>query len=342
MRIRWRGFELPTKVVCDETTRTDGYAKFVIEPFERGFGTTIGNSLRRVLLSSLEGAGLTTVRFDNVLHEFSAMEGVLEDTADIILNLKQLRIRMQDDAPTTLKIDVKKKGVVTGADVTCPAGVEIANKDLHIATLTKTIDFKCDMTAEKGRGYRTAEENEKEGMEAGRIPIDTIFSPVLRVRYKTEDTRVGQRTNYDRLLLEIWTDQTITPELALVESAKILRKHLNPFVQQFEAGGEMAEAEVAAAALSPIRPVLSDDLSAKLALPISELELSARSAHCLQSENIRTVGELVSYDEDRLLLVRNFGRTSLDEVKKKLDEFGLNLGMKVEGAEPETVAEEEE
>jgi DNA-directed RNA polymerase subunit alpha len=341
MRIRWRGFELPTKVVCDETTRTDGYARFAVEPFERGFGTTIGNSLRRVLLSSLEGAGLTTVRFENVLHEFSAMDGVLEDTADIILNIKQLRIRMQDDEPTTLKIDVKKKGVITGADVTCEAGVEVANRDLHIATLTKTIHFKCDMTAEKGRGYRTAEENEKEGMEAGRIPIDAIFSPVLRVRYKTEDTRVGQRTNYDRLVLEIWTDQTISPEMALVEAAKILRKHLNPFVQHFELGGEMQESEPAAA-LSPIRPVLSEDLSAKLALPISELELSARSAHCLQSENIRTVGELVTYDEDRLLLVRNFGRTSLDEVKKKLDEFGLNLGMKLEGVEAESVAEEEE
>ena len=341
MRIRWRGFELPTKVVCDETSRTDGYARFLVEPFERGFGITIGNSLRRVLLSSLEGAGLTTVRFENVLHEFSAMDGVLEDTADIILNMKQLRIRMQDDAPTTLKIDVKKKGILTGADVSCEAGVEVANKELHIATLTKAVHFKCDMTAEKGRGYRTAEENEKEGMEAGRIPIDTIFSPVLRVRCKTEDTRVGQRTNYDRLVLEIWTDETISPEMALVEAAKILRKHLNPFVQHFEIGGEMPESE-AAAALSPIRPVISEDLSAKLALPISELELSARSAHCLQSENIRTVGELVTYDEDRLLMVRNFGRTSLEEVKKKLGEFGLQLGMKLEGAEAESAVEEVE
>jgi DNA-directed RNA polymerase subunit alpha len=341
MRIRWRGFELPTKVVCDETTRTDRYAKFVVEPFERGFGTTIGNSLRRVLLSSLEGAGVTTVRFDNVLHEFGAMDGVLEDVADIILNLKQLRIRLQDDEPTELRIDVKKKGVVTGADVQCDAGVEIANKDQHLATLTKMIHFKCAMTAEKGRGYRTAEENEREGLEAGRIPMDTIFSPVLRVRSRTEDTRVGQRTNYDRLVLEVWTDGTTAPEMALVESAKILRKHLNPFVQQFELGGEMRDVE-SAGALSPIRPVMAEDLAAKLALPISELELSARSAHCLQSENIRTVGDLVSYDEERLLMVRNFGRTSLDEVRKKLSEFGLSLDMKDEGAADTSAVEEEE
>lgn len=341
MRIRWRGFELPTKVVCDEATKTESYAKFIVEPFERGFGATIGNSLRRVLLGSLEGAAVTNVRFDSVLHEFSTMDGVLEDAADIILNLKQLRIRMQDDRPTVIKIDVKKKGEVTGADVMCDAGVEIASKNLVIANLTKAVAFKCDMTVEKGRGYRTAEENEKEGLEVGRIPIDSIFSPVLRVRFRVEDTRVGQRTNYDRLVMEIWTDATISPEFALVESAKILRKHLNPFVQQFELGAELREAE-AAGSLAPIRPVLAEDLSAKLALPISELELSVRSSHCLESENIRTVGDLVGLDEERLLMVRNFGRTSLEEVKKKLAELGLNLGMIIEGVTREAPKAEEE
>ncbi len=340
MRIRWRGFELPSRVACDEATKTDRYGKYVVEPFERGFGTTIGNSLRRVLLSSLEGAGITTVRFENVLHEFSTMDGVLEDTADIVLNLKQLRIRMEDDEPTVLRIDVKKKGVVTGADIQCDAGVEIANKDLHIATLTKTMQFRCDMTAEKGRGYRTAEENETEDLEVGRIPIDTIFSPVLRVRYRAEDTRVGQRTNYDRLVMEIWTDGTVTPDMALAEAAKILRKHLNPFVQQFELGAEMRES--AAASLAPIRPAVTEDLPAKLSLPISELELSVRSAHCLQSEKIENVADLIAYDEDRLLMIRNFGRTSLEEVKRKLGELGLMLGMKVEGAADEPVSNEEE
>jgi len=340
MRIRWRNFELPTKVVCDEATKTDHYARFFIEPFERGFGTTIGNSLRRVLLSSLEGAAVTTVKFENVLHEFSAVDGMLEDVADVILNMKQLRIRMQGDKPSVLRIDVKKKGDVTGADVMCDADVDIVNKDLHLATLTKVVHFQCEMTTEKGRGYRTAEENEKEGLEIGRIPIDSIFSPVIRVRPKTEDTRVGQRTNYDRLVLEIWTDGTLTPEFALVEAAKILRKHLNPFVQQFELGAELQEPE-AAGSLAPIRPVLSEDLSARLSLPISELELSVRSSHCLESEEIRTVADLVEYDEEQLLLVRNFGKTSLEEVKRKLGELGLTLGMKVEGAPREVPKKEE-
>lgn len=342
MRIRWRGFELPTKVVCDETTRTDAYGRFVIEPFERGFGTTIGNSLRRVLLSSLEGAAVTTVRFDNVLHEFSTIEGVYEDVADIILNLKQLRIRMDSAEPTTVRIDVKKKGEVTGADVQCEAGVEVASRDLHICTLTKSMQFGCEMTVETGRGYRTAEENEYEGMEAATIPVDSLFSPVLRVAYRAEDTRVGQRTNYDRLIMEIWTDGTTGPEMALVEAAKILRKHLNPFLQEPEMGPEIEKPE-AAGVLAPMRPTLSEDLSAKLALPIGGLDLSVRSKHCLESENIRTVADLVSHAEDELLKVRNFGKTSLDEVKSKLAELGLTLDMEVEGmARPSRVAVKEE
>ena len=199
---------------------------------------------------------------------------------------------------------------------------------------------QCEIAAEKGRGYRTAEENEKEGLEIGRIPIDSIFTPVLRVRSKAEDTRVGQRTNYDRLVLEIWTDGTLTPEIALVESAKILRKHLNPFVQQFELGRELEEPE-AAGSLAPTRPMLAEDLSARLALPIGELELSVRASHCLEGEGIRNVGDLVALDEEKLLLVRNFGRTSLDEVKRKLGELGLTLGMKVEGAPRELPKKEE-
>ncbi len=338
MRIRWREFELPTKVVCDEASRTDVYARFVVEPFERGFGTTIGNSLRRVLLSSLEGAAITSVKFSGVLHEFTTIDGVLEDVADIVLNLKQLRVRIPGDEPTVLKIDVKKKGPVTGADVTCEGDVEVVNKDLHIATLTKQVQFACEMAAECGRGYRTAEENEVGIQEIGRIPIDSIFSPVLRVRYQAEDTRVGQRTNYDRLILDIWTDATVAPDMALAEAAKILRKHLNPFVQQFEMGAEIEEANVSGH-LAPIRPILAEGLSAKFALPISELELSVRSSHCLESENIRTVGEMVAYTEDQIMKVRNFGQTSLEEVNGKLSELGLTLGMQIDGVTSEAASE---
>lgn len=330
MRIRWRGFELPTSVVCDEASKRDEYAKFIVEPFERGFGTTVGNSLRRVLLSSLEGAAVTSVKIEKVLHEFSTIDGVLEDLSDILLNMKQLRIRIHGDHPVLLRIDVKKKGVVTGADVMCDADVEVVTKDLHLATLTKTTHFVCEMTAQKGRGYRTAEENERDIQEIGRIPVDSVFSPVVRVRYRAEDTRVGQRTNYDRLVLEIWTDGTILPETALTEAAKILRKHLNPFVQQFELGAELEEPETSGT-LAPIRPVLAEGLSAKLALPVSELELSVRSSHCLETENIRTVGDLVVSAEEQLLQVRNFGQTSLEEVRKKLGELGLTLGMQIEG-----------
>jgi len=340
MRIRWRGFELPTKVVCDQASRTGLYGKFVVEPFERGFGTTIGNSLRRVLLSSLEGAAITGVKLENVLHEFSTIEGVLDDVADIVLNLKQLRIRIESERPTVLRIDVKKKGDVTGEDVMCDAGVEVVNKDLHIATLTKAVHFVCEMAAERGRGYRTAEENEIEPREIGWIPVDSVFSPVIRVRFRVEDTRVGQRTNYDRLIMEIWTDGTISPDLALAEAAKILRKHLNPFVQQIELGGEIPEPEKTGV-IGPMRPVLAEGLSTKLALPISELELSVRSSHCLESENIRTVGDLVGYSEERLIQVRNLGQTSLEEIQKRLGELGLSLGMEIEGMTTEAATEGE-
>ena len=340
MRIRWRGFELPAKVVCDEATAEGNYAKFIVDPFERGFGTTIGNSLRRVLLSSLEGAAVTSVKIENVLHEFTAVEGVLEDVSDIILNIKQLRIQIPSDRPTTLRIDVKKKGPITGADIVCDGDVEVVNKELHIATLTKAVRFSCEMSAQRGRGYRTAEENEAEMEDVTRIPLDSVFSPVVRVRYRVEDTRVGQRTNYDRLIMEIWTDGTMTPEMALVEAAKILRKHLNPFVQKSELGDELEEAE-APTALAPARPVLSEGISAKLSLPVGELELSVRSSHCLESENIRTVGDLVSYSEDHLMQVRNFGQTSLDEVKRKLGNLGLALGMQVETLPGEAVSEKE-
>jgi len=228
MRIRWRNFELPSKVQPDPETLTNTYGKFLIEPFERGFGHTIGNGLRRVLLSSIEGTAIATVKIDGAQHEFDSLEGIYEDVTDIILNLKRLRVSWEGQNQLTCKISKKGKGAVTGADVQTEGDATVANKDLHIATLTGERAFNCEVVLKKGRGYVPADENTSETMPLGTIPVDSIFSPVLRVRYSIEATRVGKLTNYDRLVLEVWTDGTITPELALVESAKIYRKHLNP------------------------------------------------------------------------------------------------------------------
>jgi DNA-directed RNA polymerase subunit alpha len=335
MRIRWRGFELPTRVVCDEATRKDNYAKFSAEPFERGFGTTIGNSLRRVLLSSLEGAAIVSVKFDGVLHEFSTIEGVYEDVADIVLNLKQIRVRMLRDKPSVLKIDVKRKGDITGADVISDADVEVVNKDLHICTLTKAVHFGCEMTVCKGRGYRTAEDNDDGREEVGRIPVDSVFSPVVRVNYKVGDARVGQKIDYDRLTIEMWTDGTVTPEMALVEAAKILRKHLTPFTNYGEIGPELAEPEKTEAL--PSADGLLSQGGGLLDKPVSQLGLSVRASHCLDKEGIRTIGELVTYSEDDLLEMRNFGKTSLDEVKRILADLGLTLATESRKASKDTV-----
>ena len=346
MRIRWRGLELPSQVTCEAETRTDRYAKFIIEPFERGFGTTVGNSLRRVLLSSLEGAAVTSVKIEGALHEFTALPGVLEDTADIILNMKQLRVTVTDDAPTLLRLDVKKKGEITGGGIETDAGVEVANKDLHIATITGEAHLVAEMEVRKGRGYRTAEENAADEREVSRIPVDSMFSPVIKVNYRTVDTRVGQRTNYDRLILEIWTDGTITPGMALVEASKILRKHLNPFVEYSELGDEIDATKKRQNLEADV--LVDEELEKKASIPISELGLSARAMNCLSSQNINTVGDLVAMSEKALLDVRNFGQTSLKEVQDKLAQLNLTLGMGTskqqgeQGEQLEATAEEEE
>lgn len=331
MRIRWRGFELPSRVEVDEQTRTAAYAKFLIEPFERGFGTTVGNSLRRVLLSSLEGAAVTKVKIEGVQHEFDSMEGVYEDVADIVLNVKQLRVRMLHDEPSVLRIDVKREGEVAGADIEAEAGVEVVSKDLVLCTLTAPVRFTCELTAAKGRGYVTADENESENDPVGVIPVDSVFSPVVRVRYHVEDARVGQNINYDRLVLEVWTDGTVSPEMALAESGKILRKHLSPIVNMGAPGAALASGETQAEGEE------SGDI---LQMPIEKLDLSVRSSHCLHNENIHTVGDLVRSTEDDLLRFRNFGKTSLDEVLEKLNEYGLTLGMAVDVAGGAGAAEE--
>jgi DNA-directed RNA polymerase subunit alpha len=332
MRIRWRGFELPTRVLCEEAGKSDRYAKFIAEPFERGYGVTVGNSLRRVLLSSLEGAAVTSVRIKGVQHEFSTMDGVVEDVADIILNVKGLIVKMHSDHPKTIRIEVREKGEVTGANVVTDADVEVINKDHHIATLTKDVEFAMDMHVQKGRGYRTAEENEAQPQEIGVIPVDSLFSPVVRVQYRTEDSRVGKRVSYDRLLLEIWTNGTVTPEMALVEAGKILRKHLNPFVQYFEIGKELPKPEISEAEAAKLLGTEAPDLAKKLDMPIVELDLSVRASNCLQSENIKTVRDLAARTEQDMLKIRNFGKTSLKEVKKKLSDMGLSLGMGRESA----------
>ena len=242
MRVTWRGLELPTRVEKDTTISNDKYGRFFIEPFERGFGTTIGNSLRRVLLSSLEGSAVTSIKIKGVSHEFSSIKGVMEDVTDIVLNIKNLVIRLRGDVPKTMKVSTNKAGVLTAADITADPAIEIVDKSTVIATLTEDVDFEMEMVVENGRGYVPATERvaaaDRFDQEVGRILLDAVYSPVTRVRYTTEDTRVGQRTNYDKLILEIWTDGTVTPEMALVEAAKILRKHINPLIQYFEVGEE--------------------------------------------------------------------------------------------------------
>ena len=323
MRIRWRGLELPSRVVPDPDLNNATYGKFVIEPFERGFGTTVGNSLRRILLSSLEGAAVTQIKIKGASHEFTSLDGVMEDVTDIVLNIKNMIVSLDSDDIKTMKLEAEGPGEVTCDLIEADTSVTIHNKTLVLATLTKEVDFDMEFTVEKGRGYVPASEyyEGSEEREVGVIPVDAIYSPVTRVRYKVEDTRVGQKTNYDKLTLEIWTNGTITPEMAMVEAAKILRKHLNPFVQYFELGSAVASESASAAAK------VEEDLLKKLRMPLSELDLSVRASNCLESAKLNTVAELVERNEADLLKVRSFGKTSLREVKRKLSEMNLSLGM---------------
>jgi len=330
MRVTWRGLELPTRVERDTMISSDKYGRFFIEPFERGFGTTIGNSLRRILLSSLEGSAVTSIKIDGVDHEFSTIKGVMEDVTDIVLNVKSLVIRLHDDGPKIMTVSADKAGVVTAADIVPDPSIDVINKGLVLATLTEKVNFKMEMVVENGRGYVPASERIAEAdrfdQEVGRIMLDTVYSPVTRVRYITENTRVGQKTNYDKLILEIWTDGTITPEMALVEAAKILRKHVNPFVQYFELGQDtVAESQITVEETE--EPAVDEELAQKLNMPIQELELSVRANNCLESAKVETVGQLVKMTEADLLKIRSFGKTSLREIRRKLADIGLSLGM---------------
>ena len=333
MHVRWRGLELPSRVTVDKATLTPTFGRFIAEPFERGFGTTVGNSLRRILLSSLEGAAVTSVKIAGVTHEFTSLPGVMEDVTDIILNVKQLVVSMQDDAPKPMRLLAEGPGEVTADLMEADASIQIHNPEKVLATLTEKRQFAVEFTVQKGRGYMPASEqwNKMEEQEIGVIPVDAVFSPVLRVRYRVEDTRVGQRTNYDKLVLDIWTNGTITPDMAMVEAAKILRKHLNPFVLYDSEGDELLPDSIAQAQDSEA------ELCRRLNQPVSALDLSVRSSNCLESGKIRWVWELVQKTETDLLDLRAFGRTSLKEVKTRLEEQGLGLAMTLpEGFEPST------
>jgi DNA-directed RNA polymerase subunit alpha len=323
MHIRWRGLELPSVVTCDADSLTTTYGKFVAEPFERGFGSTIGNSLRRILLSSLMGSAVTQIKIRGAQHEFTTIPGVLEDVTDIVLNVKSLVVKNYSESTRVITVEKSTTGVVTGADVDTDADVQVINTNHVLATLTDNVPFMMEMVVENGRGYVPSTEHSEGDHEIGIIPVDAVFSPVVRVRYDIEETRVGQKTNYDKLTLEIWTDGSVSPEMALVESAKILRKHLNPFVQYNELGPRIT---------APPRPgggTMDAILEAKLNMSLAELRLSVRAMNCLESADITSVRDLVQRTEDQLLEVRNFGETTLNEVNERLKDLGLHLGMRL-------------
>ena len=323
MGIKWRDFQMPKRLECDESTYTDTYGKFSAEPFERGYGVTLGNSLRRVLLSSIEGAAVTSVRFAQVQHEFTAIPGVAEDVTEIILNIKGLVLRSNSKTPKTISIKKNKKGNITAKDIETDETIEVINHDLHIAALTRDVDFSLEMEVAKGRGYYSAEFNKKEDQPIGVIAIDSIFSPVIKVAFSTENTRVGQRTDYDRLILEIWTNGAMNPKDALLYASNILQRHLDVFV----GFGKLPEEEIEE------EPQMSSEEIAfyeKLRLPISELELSVRSSNCFREEGIKLISDLVKKTEDEMLSLRNFGRKSLTEIKELLAGMGLSMGMKID------------
>jgi len=324
MHIRWRGLELPGVVAADQQSLTETYGRFTAEPFERGFGTTVGNSLRRVLLSSLEGSAITQIKVGGALHEFTTIKGVAEDVTDVVLAIKSLVVKNHSDSTRVIRVEKSEKGPVTGGDVQTDEAVEVINKDLVLATLTDDVPFEIEMVVENGRGYVPASEHSPEAQEIGIIPVDAVFSPVTRVRYEVEETRVGQKTNYDKLTMEIWTDGTITPEMALVEAAKILRKHLNPFVGYGQAGPG-----VHLPAASDLLEVEAP-LESRLGMLVGDLRMSLRASNCLEAEGIATLKDLVSRTREELMELRNAGEQTVEEIEEKLGEVGLRLGMRFE------------
>ncbi|MBF0593772.1 MAG: DNA-directed RNA polymerase subunit alpha [Candidatus Omnitrophica bacterium] len=322
MGVKWRDFQMPKRLECDEATYTDRYGKFVAEPFERGYGVTLGNSLRRVLLSSIEGSSVTSIRIEGVQHEFSTIPGVLETVSDIILNIKELVLRSHSKTPKAVYIKASKKGDVKAKDIISDETIEVLNPEHHICTITSDISLNIELEVCRGRGYVPAEQNKKEGSPVDAIAIDSIFTPIEKVNFYSENTRVGQRTDYDRIILEIWTNGAMNPKEALLYAANILQRHLDVFVSYGQLPEEEEEEEEVSAE--------EEALYAKLRLPISELELSVRSSNCLKDANIKSISELVRKTEEELLEFRNFGKKSLTEIQDLLKVMGLSLGMKID------------
>ncbi len=320
----WSELIKPKRLEVDEDSHSRFYGKFVCEPLERGFGITLGNALRRVLLSSLRGAAITAVRIDEVYHEFSALPGVYEDITEILLNLKQVRLKLLTDGVKLLRLEKRGEGEVTAADIQTDGTVEVLNPQHHIANLSRDGQLVMEMTARTGKGYVPAEVNKEENQPIGYIPLDASFSPIHKVNYVVTQARVGQRTDYDKLTLEVWTDGSLTPENAVAYAAKILKEQLGLFIN-FEERAEGLE-ERPAEEMPP--------LNENLYRSVHELELSVRAANCLRNASIRYIGELVQKTEQEMLKTKNFGRKSLNEIKEILTEMGLQLGMKLENFVP--------
>jgi DNA-directed RNA polymerase subunit alpha len=325
MDLRKKGFQLPEKIRFDEETLTDTYGKLIAEPFERGFGTTMGNSLRRVLLSSLEGAAVTAVRIKGALHEFSHITGIKEDVMDIILNIKKLRLKMYADDKRTATVKVSGPGTVKGGDVHVDSNIEVLNPDQIIATLDKGTSFEAEMYIKKGKGYVPAELNKEEDLPVDMLAIDSVFSPIQKVNFYIEKARVGRATDYDRLVMEIWTDGSVTPEKAVSQAASIIIDYMDLFISEEEE--EEGNIEVSSALVSASGdPLLNENLFKN----VDELELSVRASNCLKNANIKTISELVQKSEYEMLKTKNFGRKSLNEIKEILHSMGLHLGMRLD------------
>lgn len=329
----WRELIKPKRLEVDPEGHSRFYGKFVCEPLERGFGITLGNALRRVLISSLQGAAIVSVKFDGVLHEFSTLPGVVEDITDIILNLKEVRLKLHGDETRTIKLNANREGVVRAKDLICDAHVEVLNPDLPIATLSGDGHLKAEMTVKLGKGYIPSERNKEENTSVGTIFLDTAYSPVKKVTYVVGNARVGQITDYDKLTLEVWTDGSISPEDAVAVAAKILKEQLGPFINFEEQVEEPERIEV-------IHP--EEQINPNLYKSVEELELSVRSANCLKNANIHHIWELVQKTEPEMLKTKNFGRKSLNEIKAILDEMGLHLGLKMDGFVPPQTEEKKE
>ena len=332
MVIRLGRFEMPRRLLKEEESATDTYSKFIAEPFERGYGYTIGNSLRRVLLSSLEGAAITSVKIGGVLHEFDTIDGMVEDVTELILNLKKVLLVSHSREEKTIELKVSKKGEVTAADISTDGTVEVVNPSHHIAQLNKVVNLNIEMEVAVGRGYRPSERNKEEEQPIGVIPIDSIFTPVKKVSYRVEDTRVGQISEYDKLILEIWTDGRISPEDALMRAAAVLREHLTVFVDYDKQPIKIEEEEKEVQEREE-----EEKLERLLRMSIKEIELSVRSSNCIEAANIKTIGDLVQKTEAEMLKYKNFGKKSLNEIKAILTGMGLALGMRL----PQAIGEKE-